>query len=407
MKTLSSVPPALAALTQGKIIILVDDPRRENEGDFFMLADSATPANVNFMLTHGRGLVCVAIESAQARRLALPLMVPSHENTEATQVNFGVSVNATRGITSGISAHDRAKTIRILADQRSKAKDITRPGHVFPLIAHDGGLRARQGHTEAAVALARLAGTGSAGVLCEILKANGRMARLPDLLTMAKQFNLPILAISDVIKYLRAHPLAHTALPSVTREASARLPTAYGTFDIHVYRSHLDKREHVALVLGKVTTPLLTRVHSKCLTGDTLGSLTCDCGEQLRMSFELIQKAGSGALVYLDQEGRGIGLVNKIKAYAHQARGMDTMQANRALGLAPDLREYGAAADILRDLGIDTVALLTNNPKKVKGLRAQGIRVAKRVSLETMPTATNRGYLATKKRKFGHHLSSV
>lgn len=407
MKSFSSVPSALAALTQGEIIILVDDPKRENEGDFFMLADSATPANVNFMITHGRGLVCVAIESVQARRLALPLMVPSHENTETTRVNFGVSVNATRGITSGTSAHDRAKTIRVLADQHSKAKDITRPGHVFPLIAHDGGLRVRQGHTETAVALARLSGVGSAGVLCEILKENGRMARMPDLLNMAVRFNLSILTISDVIRYLRTHPLKRQTSPSVIREARARLPTDYGVFDIYVYRSHIDNREHVALILGEVTSPILTRVHSKCLTGDTLGSLACDCGAQLRMSLELIQKAGSGALIYLDQEGRGIGLVNKIKAYAHQARGLDTMQANRALGFAPDLREYSAAADILRDLGIGNVALLTNNPEKVKGLKAHGIRVARRVSLETEPTTKNRGYLSTKKRKFGHRLNSV
>ncbi len=407
MKTLSSVPSALTALTQGKIVILVDDPGRENEGDFFMLADSATSANVNFMVTHGRGLLCVAIESAQARRLALPLMVPSYENTETTQVNFGVSVNATRGITSGISAHDRAKTIRILANAKATAKDITRPGHVFPLIAHEGGLRARQGHTEAAVALAKLSGTGTAGVLCEILKENGRMARMPDLLALAARHNLPILAISDVIRYLRTHSLEQSRLPSVVREASARLPTRYGEFDIHVFRSHLDKREHVALVLGKVTAPMLIRVHSKCLTGDTLGSLTCDCGEQLRMSFELIQKAGSGALLYLDQEGRGIGLVNKIKAYAHQAHGMDTIQANKALGLVPDMREYSAAADILRDLGIQSIALLTNSPEKVKGLKREGIRVERRVPLETTPTDMNRGYLSTKKRKFGHRLRAV
>lgn len=407
MKPLSSIPTALKALQQGKIAILVDDPRRENEGDFFMLAEAVTPEKVNFIITHGKGMVCVAMENGNARHLALPLMVPSHENTESTKVNFGVSVNATRGITSGISAHDRAKTIQILADPRSTPSDITRPGHVFPLIAHEGGLRARQGHTEAAVTLAKLAGVNPVGVLCEILKENGRMARLPDLMKIAERFDLPILAISDIIQYLRTHPLEHVTSPSVVREASARLPSLYGMLDIHVYRSHLDKREHVALILGEVTSPMLTRVHSKCLTGDTLGSLTCDCGAQLRMSFELIQQTGSGALLYLDQEGRGIGLINKIKAYAHQARGMDTVAANRALGFAPDLREYRIAADILRDLGITNIALLTNNPEKIKALKAQGIRVAKRVPLETIPTATNRGYLSTKKRKFGHQLGSV
>ncbi|MDO8576533.1 MAG: GTP cyclohydrolase II [bacterium] len=407
MKKLSSIATAVATLKKGGMILLVDDPSRENEGDLFMLADTATPAKVNFMVTHGRGLVCVAIERAQARRLTLPLMVASHENTETTRVNFGVSVNAARGIDSGISAHDRAKTIRVLASPGSKAKDITRPGHVFPLIAHDGGLRARQGHTEAAVALAKLAGANPAGVLCEVLRKDGRMARMPELLKMGEEFGLPVVAISDLIRYVRLHPIPHATPPCIVREASAKLPTSYGKFDIHIYHSPLDKREHAALVLGSPTTPVLTRVHSKCVTGDTLGSLTCDCGEQLRASLAAIEREGSGVLLYLDQEGRGIGLVNKIRAYAHQERGLDTMQANRALGFAPDLREYGIAADMLRDLGITNIALLTNNPEKIKGLRAHGIKVTKRVPLETVPHAVNRHYLSTKKKKFGHKLISV
>jgi len=252
-----------------------------------------------------------------------------------------------------------------------------------------------------------MAGGGPAGVLCEILKENGRMARLPDLIKMADRFDLPILTIKDIIRYLRTHPLKYAASSSVVREASAQLPTAHGTFGVHVYHSTLDKREHVALILGDVTSPMLTRVHSRCLTGDTLGSLTCDCGEQLRMSFEMIQRAGGGVLLYLDQEGRGIGLANKIKAYAHQACGMDTVAANRALGFAPDLRTYGIASDILRDLGVLHISLLTNNPEKIKALKAHGIRVVKRVPLETVPTVVNRRYLSTKKRKFGHRLGSV
>jgi len=406
-KALSTVQEALARLKKGGMILLVDDPRRENEGDLFMLAEAATPEKVNFMVTHGRGLVCVAIGSAQARRLALPLMVASHENTETTRVNFGVSVNAARGIDSGISAHDRAKTIRTLASPRSKAKDVTRPGHVFPLIAHDGGLRARQGHTEAAVTLAKLAGAHPAGVLCEVLRTDGRMARMPELMHMGEQFGLPVVAIRDLIRYIRTHPISKTTSSSVVREASAKLPTEYGTFDIHVYHSVLDKREHVALVLGDIEESMLVRVHSKCLTGDTLDSLMCDCGEQLRMSFGMIQRAGGGVLLYLDQEGRGIGLSNKIKAYAHQARGLDTVEANHALGFSPDERDYGIAADILRDLKIRDVSLLTNNPKKIRALRLRGIRVVKRVPLETAPNATNHRYLSTKKRKLGHRLRAV
>ena len=406
-KKLSTVPEALARLRKGGMILLVDDPRRENEGDLFMLAEAATPEKVNFMVTHGRGLVCVAMESAQARRLALPLMVASHENTETTRVNFGVSVNAARGIGSGISAHDRARTIRALSDPRSKAKDVVRPGHVFPLIAHDGGLSARQGHTEAAVALAKLAGGHPAGVLCEVLRKDGHMARMPELMHMGEQFDLPIVAIRDVLRHVRAHPLPKTTSSSVVREASAKLPTEYGTFDIHVYHSVLDKREHVALVLGNIEEPMLVRIHSQCLTGDTLGSLTCDCGEQLHASLAAIQKAGRGVLLYLDQEGRGIGLANKIRAYAKQARGLDTMEANYALGFDADLRRYDAAADMLRDLCIGRIALLTNSPHKVKCIKKNGITVVRRVPLEVAPNHVNRHYLATKKRKFGHKLTAV
>lgn len=407
MKSLSTVKQALKDIKKGKFIILVDDPSRENEGDFFIPAEFATPEKVNFMITEGKGLLCVAMESASASRLAIPLMVSSYENTESTKVNFGVSVNAVRGITSGISAYDRARTIQVLANPRSKSTDITRPGHIFPLVANEGGLKARQGHTEAAVALARLASLNPTGVLCEILKENGHMARVPDLAKIAERFGIRMLAITDLMRYMRKHPLLPTKSSTVIRTASAPLPTTNGTFQVIVYQSPIDKREHTAMLLGDVTSPMLTRIHSQCLTGDTLGSLTCDCGEQLQMSLEMIQRAGSGVLLYLDQEGRGIGLSNKIKAYARQARGLDTVEANRALGFAPDIRDYRIAADMLHDLGIREIFLLTNNPEKIKALKSNGIKVVKRVPLETTPTESNYRYLLTKKRKLGHRLNSV
>lgn len=407
MKPFSSVVSVLKDIRQGKFVILVDDPHRENEGDFFIPAERITPEKVNFMIKHGRGLVCVALERGQASRLALSLMVPSHENTENTKVNFAVSVNAKHGITSGISAFDRATTIQILADRHSKPDDITRPGHIFPLIAHEGGLTARQGHTEAAVTLAKLAGLNSAGVLCEILKDNGHMARLPNLIKVAKKFRIRLLSITDLVGYAKAHPISLMKSPSIVRTATAPLPTAHGTFKVFVYRSSIDNQEHTALLLGDKTSPMLARVHSQCLTGDTFGSLTCDCGEQLRMSFQLIQEAGGGVLLYLDQEGRGIGLTNKIRAYSQQKRGLDTVEANRALGFAADERNYSIAADILHDLGIQDISLLTNNPDKVNALQMHGIHVVKRLPLETTPTPTNRHYLSAKKRKLGHQLSLV
>lgn len=407
MRQFSTVPSALKDIRQGKFVILVDDPHRENEGDFFIPAEKITPEKVNFMIKHGRGLVCIALDSRQASRLALSLMVSSHENTENTKVNFAVSVNAKHGITSGISAFDRATTIQILAGRHSKPDDITRPGHIFPLIAHEDGLTARQGHTEAAVTLAKLAGFNSAGVLCEILRDDGRMARLSDLIKVAREFKIRLLAITDLVRYVNTHPISLNNAPSVVRTATAPLPTEYGTFKVFVYRSPIDNREHTALLLGNKTSPMITRVHSKCLTGDTFGSLACDCGEQLRRSFQLIREAGSGVLLYLDQEGRGIGLTNKIKAYSHQKRGLDTVEANRALGFAADERNYTIAADILHDLGIQDISLLTNNPDKINALRLHGIHIVKRLPLETTPTPTNRHYLSAKKRKLGHQLSLV
>ena len=402
-----SVEQAIKQIKKGKLVIVVDDPNRENEGDFFIPAQIATPEKINFMLKQARGILCVAIEKQQAARLALPLMVPLHENTETTRVNFGVSANAKHKTGSGVSAYDRAATIKILANPKSKPSDITKPGHVFPLIANPGGLIARQGHTEAAVLLAKLAGFNPAGVLCEILKQDGRMARLPDLKKISKKFNIPIITIADLAEYAADDKLPAPKYSSVIRTASATLPTVYGKFQIYVYKTLSDNLEHTALVMGKVKPAMLVRVHSQCLTGDTLGSLTCDCGQQLKKSLELIKKAKSGVLLYLNQEGRGIGLTNKIKAYAKQNLGMDTVEANQDLGFSSDERDYKIAADILHDLKIQNILLLTNNPDKSHGLQKYGINIKKILPLEIRSTPINRGYLSVKKHKLGHNLKLI
>jgi 3,4-dihydroxy 2-butanone 4-phosphate synthase/GTP cyclohydrolase II len=407
MTPFSSIPEALEDIRQGKLIILIDNPDRENEGDFFMPAETATPEKVNFMLHNGRGLVCVALDIQQAQRLALSPMVPLHQNTESTKVNFTVSVNAKEQISSGISAFDRAKTIQVLANPDSSPEDITKPGHVFPLIAHPDGLAARQGHTEAAVTLSKLSGYQPAGVVCEILKDDGRMAKLPDLIAIAKKFNLRLVSIADLEEYIKSHPVEASKQSSVIRTAGAQLPTKYGTFDMHVFRSANDGLEHSALVFGDIQPSMLTRVHSQCVTGDTFGSLLCDCGEQLHTSLELIAQRKSGVLLYLNQEGRGIGLTAKIQAYAKQKAGLDTVQANLALGFAADQRNYQVAADMLHDLGIKEVELLTNNPDKKSALETYDIRVSKRVALQTKPNVYNRKYLTTKKQKLGHQLDLV
>jgi len=407
MTAFSSIPEALEDIAQGKLIILIDNPDRENEGDFFMSAEAATPEKVNFMLHNGRGLVCVALDMQQAQRLALSPMVPIHQNTESTGVNFTVSVNAKDGITSGVSAFDRAKTIQILASPDARPQDITKPGHVFPLIAHPGGLTARQGHTEAAVSLSKLSGYRPAGVVCEILNDDGTMAKLPDLIKIAEKFSLKLVSIADLQSYTKSHPITMPSQSSVVRTATAQLPTKYGTFNMHVFRSTHDGLEHSALVMGDVQQPMLTRVHSQCVTGDTFGSLLCDCGEQLHKSLELIAKRGSGILLYLNQEGRGIGLTAKILAYAKQKAGLDTVQANLALGFAADERNYEVAADMLHDLDINDIELLTNNPDKKSALQKYDIRVSKRLGLETKPNAYNRKYLSTKKQKLGHQLDQV
>ncbi len=408
MTPFSSIPEALEDIKQGKPIILIDNPERENEGDFFIAAEFATPEKVNFITKHGRGLVCVTVDAPQAQRLALSLMVPAHQNTENTKASFTVSVDAKHGTTTGISAFDRAKTIQVLADPNSRPDDLVTPGHIFPLIAHPNGLAARQGHTEAAVTLSKLSGFQPAGVICEILNDDGTMAKLPDLIKIAKKFNLRLISIMELGDYYAEnYPQQAERHSSVIKTASAQLPTQYGTFDMYVFRSMNDGFEHSALVLGNIQQPMLTRIHSQCLTGDTFGSLLCDCGEQLHLSLQLIAKHGSGILLYLNQEGRGIGLTAKIQAYAKQKAGLDTVQANLALGFAADERDYQVAADILRAFNINKVELLTNNPDKRSALEMYDINVSKRIALEVKPNEYNRNYLATKKQKLGHQLDLV
>lgn len=403
-----TIPQAIKEIKQGKTLIVVDDPHRENEGDFFCPTETITPAKVNQMIRLGGGLICTAISKRQAGRLSLPLMVEPQKNMENTKVNFTISVNAKNGITTGVSAYDRARTIKILGNQKTKAEDLVRPGHVFPLIAADGGVLERQGHTEAALDLVRLAEFTPAGVLCEILRDDGRMAKLADLVNLAKKLQIKIVSIADLISYLKKHPLPKEKTSSIVKTTSSSLPTIYGTFQLSVYTSLLDGREHSLLVMGNTNKqPILTRIHSQCLTGDTLLSRKCDCRKQLHQSMKMIEKKGHGIIIYLNQEGRGIGLTNKIKAYALQEKGLDTVEANHALGLPADSRDYQIAAEILRDLAISDVTLLTNNPRKITGLLIHGIRIVKRIPLEIAPNPFNRSYLTAKKLKLNHYLSPL
>lgn len=408
MRSFSTIPEALDQIKKGKLLILVDNPNRENEGDFYIPADKVRPQHIITMIREGGGLVCAAITQAQARRLNLPLMTDPFSNTEKTKVNFTISVNAQNGITTGVSAFDRAKTIRVLASPKSKPSDLTRPGHVFGLVAKQGGVLERDGHTEAAVDLSRLANLTAAGVLCEIVGADGRMAKRKGLMRLSKKLNIKMISINDLITHLKRNPLPQLPYKSeVIKVATSILPTTYGTFQISVYKSIIDNREHTVLLKGNIRQPLLTRVHSQCFTGDTLLSLRCDCRQQLHQSLDLVSKAGSGVILYLNQEGRGIGLVNKIKAYSLQDLGHDTVEANNKLGLPTDARNYQVAADILKDLGIEKIRLLTNNPDKEKQLADFGIRITKSIPLESRPNGVNTLYLTTKKRKLGHRLNMV
>lgn len=397
----ASVEGTVEAIRDGRMVVVVDDEARENEGDLVMAAEKISPEAVNFMAKEGRGLICVPLAREWAERLELrPMVNPPQDHHETA---FTVSVDAWEGITTGISAYDRARTIRLLADPDAHASDFVSPGHVFPLIAKEGGVLKRAGHTEAAVDLCRLGGLHPVGVICEIMNEDGTMARLPDLGEFAEKWDLSLLTIASLIAYRKRREVL------VERLAEADLPTRWGRFRIITFRDRLSNQEHVALVKGDVSgeEPVLVRVHSECLTGDALGSLRCDCGEQLHRAFEMIEQAGRGVLLYMRQEGRGIGLLGKVCAYQLQDQGLDTVEANLRLGYPVDLRDYGIGAQILSELGVRAMRLLTNNPKKVAGLSGHGLRIVEQVPIEVEPNPYNRGYLRAKKEKLGHTLRMV
>ncbi|HZU98760.1 MAG TPA: bifunctional 3,4-dihydroxy-2-butanone-4-phosphate synthase/GTP cyclohydrolase II [Planctomycetota bacterium] len=392
-------------IRRGRMVVLVDDENRENEGDLCMAAEKATPEAINFMARHGRGLICLALDGETCDRL--DLHPQSEKNTTSFGTAFTVSVDAAKGITTGISAADRARTIKLCVDPGSRPEDLARPGHVFPLRARDGGVLVRAGQTEGSVDLARIAGMKPAGVICEIMNDDGTMARVPELLRFCREHDLKMGSVASLIRYRRLHER------HVHHSVSVKMPTDVGEFDLHVYLADYDERPHLALCMGDIAPgrkqdePVLVRVHSECLTGDVFGSLRCDCGLQLHAAMTAVKEAGKGIILYMRQEGRGIGLKNKLKAYALQDGGLDTVEANEVLGFGADMRDYGVGAQILGDLGLSRIKLLTNNPMKIVGLEGFGLEIAERVPIEMPSNEKNRAYMATKKAKLGHLLKGI
>jgi len=396
MRHFNTIEDAVRDIRAGNTVIVVDDEDRENEGDFVCAAEFVNSDVINFLAKHGRGIICAPVEPSRAVELGLDLMVDT--NTSLHETPFTVSVDFIHGTETGVSASDRAATVRALADPRTKPSDLARPGHIFPLRALDGGVLRRAGHTEAVVDLCRLAGLTPAGVLCEIMNDDGTMSRVPELLKLAQRFSMSIVTVKDLIEYRMFREKL------VQEIVNTHLPTKYGDFRLHLYRSEPDGKEHIALVKGSIQpdVPVLVRVHSECLTGDLFGSLRCDCNEQLVAALTMVERTDSGVVLYMRQEGRGIGLVNKLRAYSLQDEGLDTVEANEKLGFRPDLRDYGIGAQVLRDLGVGKMRLLTNNPKKVVGLHGYGLDIVERVPLEMDPNEVNERYLRTKRDKLGH-----
>ncbi|MBI4379157.1 MAG: bifunctional 3,4-dihydroxy-2-butanone-4-phosphate synthase/GTP cyclohydrolase II [Nitrospinae bacterium] len=392
----NTIDEAIEDIKNGRIIILVDDEDRENEGDLTIAAEKATPESINFMTRYGRGLICLSLTPERVAELKLPMMVDNNESRFGTA--FTVSIEARHGVTTGISAHDRATTILTAIDPGTKPEDLVKPGHIFPLRAREGGVLIRSGQTEGSVDIARLAGLYPAGVICEIMNDDGTMARVPRLMEFSHEFGLKIVTIKDLIEYRMKRE------SFVRRAAETRLPTDYGEFKVIAFENIINDFIHLAFVKGEITRAkdILVRVHSQCLTGDVFGSHRCDCGEQLHKSLDMITEAGTGILLYLYQEGRGIGLINKLKAYALQDKGRDTVQANEELGFKPDLRDYGIGAQILVNLGVKNLKLMTNNPRKIIGLEGYGLHIVERVPIEIYPKKDNVKYLQTKRKKLGH-----
>lgn len=399
MSGFAKIEEALEDIKRGKIIVVTDDESRENEGDFVIAAEKVTASAVNFMAKHGRGLICLPVDGKRLDELKIPVMVT--DNTSAQETAFHVSIGAKAKITTGISAHDRAETVKAVVNPKTEPEDLSRPGHVFPLRAREGGVLKRAGHTEAAVDLARLAGLYPAGVICEIMKEDGAMARVPELMKVAKEHGLKMVTIADLIEYRRRTERL------IEKEAEVELPTKFGLFRAHAYRALTDGKTHLAMVKGDIdgSPDVLVRVHSECLTGDVFDSLRCDCGEQLITALTMIEKKGKGVLLYMAEEGRGIGLINKLKAYELQEKGQDTVEANISLGFPADLRDYGIGAQILADLGLTSIRLMTNNPRKIVGLEGYGLTVTERVPLSVKAHKGNLRYLKTKKEKLGHKFS--